>query len=272
MRTLFRQRLITPRRLSTVGTRPRTRTVYSLRGSIRSSFKSSSTLLSGEKSESNALEEPRSLPASGFTTINTDQLVEEEELPDYQADRFYPIQLGMIFQNRYQIVAKFGFGSSSTTWLARDLRYCFANYVPLDVSFINCFRAHQYVALKVYVHSSLVNRELPFYDHIAHRIEGNVHKGRSNIRKLLDSFVVSGPYGKHAVLVFEACQMSLRDMKLVFRQDGFDEDFVRGAITELLQALDFFHSHGEVVHTGIMLFCRHFFFHYLIVHLFTLIP
>lgn len=44
--------------------------------------------------------------------------------------------------------------------------------------------------------------------------------------------------------------MSLRDMKLVFRQEGFDEDFVRGAITELLQALDFLHTHGEVVHTG----------------------
>ncbi|KAB8245449.1 kinase-like domain-containing protein [Aspergillus flavus] len=43
--------------------------------------------------------------------------------------------------------------------------------------------------------------------------------------------------------------MSLRDMKLVFRPDGFDEDFVRGAITELLRALDFSHSDGEVVHT-----------------------
>lgn len=46
--------------------------------------------------------------------------------------------------------------------------------------------------------------------------------------------------------------MSLRDMKLVFRPDGFDEDFVRGAITELLRALDFSHSDGEVVHTCIM--------------------
>ncbi|QRD91786.1 putative kns1 [Aspergillus flavus] len=45
--------------------------------------------------------------------------------------------------------------------------------------------------------------------------------------------------------------MSLRDMKLVFRPDGFDEDFVRGAITELLRALDFSHSDGEVVHTDL---------------------
>ena len=77
------------------------------------------------------------------------------------------------------------------------------------------------------------------------------HPGRGNIRRLLDSFEVTGPHGKHIILVFEAAQMSLRDMKLVFRQNGFDEDFVKGAIIELLKALDFLHTHGEVVHTGI---------------------
>jgi serine/threonine protein kinase len=79
------------------------------------------------------------------------------------------------------------------------------------------------------------------------------HRGRGNIRRLLDSFEITGEHGKHLVLAFEAAQMSLRDMKLVFRQEGFDEDFVRGAITELLQALDFLHKHGEVVHTGTIL-------------------
>ncbi|KAJ5591922.1 uncharacterized protein N7459_002291 [Penicillium hispanicum] len=48
----------------------------------------------------------------------------------------------------------------------------------------------------------------------------------------------------------EAAEMSLRDMRLVFRRDGFDEDFVKGAMIELLRALDFLHIHGEVVHTG----------------------
>lgn len=134
MRAFFGQTLMTLRSLSTSGTRLGIPTMHgimrmsSLWGSIRSSFKSSSTLLSDDKSKSNTLEEPLSLPTSGFTTINTDQLVEEEELPDYRADRFYPIQLGTIFRNRYQLVAKLGFGSSSTTWLARDLRYCFSNY------------------------------------------------------------------------------------------------------------------------------------------------
>lgn len=39
-------------------------------------------------------------------------------------------------------------------------------------------------------------------------------------------------------------------MKWVFRRDGFDEDFVRRAIVELLEALDFLHTRGEIVHTA----------------------
>ncbi|KAE8134921.1 kinase-like protein [Aspergillus pseudotamarii] len=192
-----------------------------------------SSLWTAITSSLNPLEKARSLPTDGFKNIETSQLVEEEELPDYRADRFYPVRLGGIFQKRYQIVAKLGFGTSSTTWLARDLK------------------ERKYVALKVYVHTSLVHRELPCYGHISRRIADSSHRGRGNIRWLLDSFDVVGEHGKYAVLVFEAAQMSLRDMKLVFWPDGFDEDFVRGAITELLRELDFLHSHGEVVHTDV---------------------
>lgn len=48
--------------------------------------------------------------------------------------------------------------------------------------------------------------------------------------------------------------MSLRDMKSVFLPDGFEESFVKSTIVELLYALDFLHTHGEVVHTGITTF------------------
>lgn len=65
------------------------------------------------KLASDAPQEPRSLPTSGFTTIKNDQLV-EEELPDYRVNRFYPVRLGEIFQVRYQVISKLSFGTSST--------------------------------------------------------------------------------------------------------------------------------------------------------------
>lgn len=70
-----------------------------------------------------APEQPRSFPASGFDLIDENISVEEEEIPDYLPSRFYPVHLGQVFQDRYQAVTKLGFGSSSTIWLARDLRY-----------------------------------------------------------------------------------------------------------------------------------------------------
>jgi serine/threonine-protein kinase SRPK3 len=42
-------------------------------------------------------------------------------MPEYNPDDFYPVRLGEIFNGRYQTVAKLGYGSSSTIWLARDL-------------------------------------------------------------------------------------------------------------------------------------------------------
>jgi serine/threonine-protein kinase SRPK3 len=36
---------------------------------------------------------------------------------------YYLVRIGHIFQNRYQVVGKLGFGISSTLWLARDPEY-----------------------------------------------------------------------------------------------------------------------------------------------------
>lgn len=65
--------------------------------------------------------EPRSFPSSGYDVVDRDQPVEEEAMPEYNPDHFYPVRLGEIFNGRFQTVAKLGYGSSSTIWLARDL-------------------------------------------------------------------------------------------------------------------------------------------------------
>lgn len=47
--------------------------------------------------------------------------MEEEKLSYYDPTLFYPVQIGDVLYNRYQAIAKFGFGSTSTTWLCKDL-------------------------------------------------------------------------------------------------------------------------------------------------------
>ncbi|KAJ4183352.1 hypothetical protein NW755_009843 [Fusarium falciforme] len=155
-------------------------------------------------------------------------------MPEYNPDHFYPVHLGEVFNGRFQTVVKLGYGSSSTIWLARDLE------------------DHQYVALKVYIHNSVEHRELPFYEHLNNVLPTSKHVGADNVRKLLASFEVSGPHGNHIVLALQVSQMSLRDMDTVFMKGrGFEEDFVKSAIKELLQAVGFLHTEAQTVHTDI---------------------
>ena len=49
------------------------------------------------------------------------QPIEEEKTPYYDPKRFYPIHLGNVLNDRYQVATKLGYGTNSTVWLVRDL-------------------------------------------------------------------------------------------------------------------------------------------------------
>ncbi|KAJ6109130.1 kinase domain protein [Penicillium sp. IBT 16267x] len=79
--------------------------------------------------------------------------VEEESLPFYQPEQFYPVKIGELLNAKYRVIGKLGYGSYSTMWLCRD--------------------AHQkYVAVKVLTSSSSqpdrrINGELDIYRHLS---------------------------------------------------------------------------------------------------------
>lgn len=66
--------------------------------------------------------QPRTFPTDGFAALPQHEKFEEEKLVGYKAENFYPVRLGEVFKSRYQVVAKLGFGTSSTVWLCRDLQ------------------------------------------------------------------------------------------------------------------------------------------------------
>jgi serine/threonine-protein kinase SRPK3 len=72
-------------------------------------------------------EAPRAFPVTAFPIIDPTEQVEEEDLPGYAAEVYFPVKLGDVLHDRYQILAKLGYKLWSTTWLARDLRYVFLN-------------------------------------------------------------------------------------------------------------------------------------------------
>jgi serine/threonine protein kinase len=48
------------------------------------------------------------------------ELGECEDLENYEPGGFCPIHLGNVYDDRYRIVTKLGFGGFSIVWLARD--------------------------------------------------------------------------------------------------------------------------------------------------------
>lgn len=61
--------------------------------------------------------------------------VEEETLPYYKPEHYYPVNIGDVYEARYQIVGKLGYGAYSTSWLCHDLQYVSRCLIITVVSF-----------------------------------------------------------------------------------------------------------------------------------------
>ncbi|GLA26017.1 hypothetical protein AnigIFM63326_002811 [Aspergillus niger] len=119
--------------------------------------------------------QPRVLPTSGFELLNSIEHFEEESLPDYLKERYYPVSLGEVLNSRYQVITKLGFGASSTVWLCRDLHQ------------------DRHLILKVHVRSRRQLPEVQISKHLKALHEN--HVGQKYVRLVLDSFEIEGPHG-----------------------------------------------------------------------------
>ncbi|KAF4949127.1 hypothetical protein FGADI_9131 [Fusarium gaditjirri] len=166
--------------------------------------------------------------------------VEEEKTPNYHADRFYPIHLGQVLAERYQIATKLGYGANSTVWLARDL---------------NRWRWSQekYVAIKVNTTSRRSRRpkenELDIMRHISQ--VNPQHKGWNFVRKLFDSFALQGASGTHSCLVLEALREPLWLYQTRYIGGVIPPDILKILVQMILRALDYLHSECRIVHTDL---------------------
>lgn len=88
--------------------------------SIKSRSVTASRRFSSPSRDSRPLR-PREFPSSGFEIIDPSERVEEERLPFYKRDEYYPMRICEVLEDRYQVVAKLGYGTNSTAWLGRDL-------------------------------------------------------------------------------------------------------------------------------------------------------
>lgn len=65
---------------------------------------------------------PRKTSTISHISLPLEIPVEEETLPYYEPEHYYPVHIGEVYESRYQITGRLGYGAYSTSWLCRDLQ------------------------------------------------------------------------------------------------------------------------------------------------------
>lgn len=111
------------------------------------------------------------------------------------------------------------------------------------------YRQHQYIALKVYIHSSRTNREIKVLEHLSN-IKTD-HPGRGSVRTMLDNFEVTGTKGTCQCVVHEPLLTSVLHFQAGLDPPSLPEDLLKGLLQQVLLALDYLHTEANVTHTGL---------------------
>ncbi|KAI0760098.1 kinase-like domain-containing protein [Fomes fomentarius] len=179
---------------------------------------------------------PLPLSTAKFPVIDPSKLIQEERHPWYDPENLYPVRIGDVFQSRYQVVGKLGYGGYSTVWLCRDLE------------------EHCHVAVKVCSRNSIpIKRELAALEHL-HNLPKIRHIGQQHVRTLLDQFELTADDSSSRsfqCLVFRP----MAESAWKFRHDmptlQLREQLVRGILEVVVLALDYLHTEAKLIHADI---------------------
>ncbi|XP_074538384.1 SRSF protein kinase 3 [Halichoeres trimaculatus] len=160
---------------------------------------------------------------------------EQEDPSDYCKGGYYPVKIGDLFNGRYHVVRKLGWGHFSTVWLCWDLQ------------------RKRFVALKVV-------KSAPHYTETAVdeikllrcvRDSDPSDPFRETIVQLIDDFKISGVNGVHVCMVMEVLGHQLLKWIIKSNYMGLPLVCVKNIIRQVLQGLDYLHTKCKIIHTDI---------------------
>ncbi|KAA6414730.1 MAG: hypothetical protein FRX48_01480 [Lasallia pustulata] len=137
------------------------------------------------------------------------------------------------------MLAKVGWGTSSTVWLARDTQRWW-------------WQSNRYVVLKV-IASPYIDRDAAKHElNIDRRLKTNPsHNGFLFVRTTLDSCEATGPDDRHFCLVYEPLREPLWIFQRRWEDGKLPPSIVKVYTRFLLQGLNYLHSECRVIHTDL---------------------
>ncbi|XP_071624803.1 SRSF protein kinase 1 isoform X3 [Heliangelus exortis] len=160
---------------------------------------------------------------------------EQEDPNDYCKGGYHLVKIGDLFNARYHVIRKLGWGHFSTVWLAWDIQ------------------GRRFVAMKVvksaehYTETAL--DEIKLLKSVRNSDPNDPSKER--VVQLLDDFKISGVNGSHICMVFEVLGHHLLKWIIKSNYQGLPLPCVKKIIKQVLQGLDYLHTKCRIIHTDI---------------------
>ncbi|XP_051964975.1 SRSF protein kinase 1-like isoform X2 [Xyrauchen texanus] len=160
---------------------------------------------------------------------------EQEDPNDYCKGGYHHVKIGDLFNGKYHVIRKLGWGHFSTVWLAWDIQ------------------GKRFVAMKV-VKSAEHYTETAVDEIKLLRSVRNTDPddpNREMVVQLLDDFKISGINGTHVCMVFEVLGHHLLKWIIKSNYQGLPLPCVKSIICQVLQGLDYLHTKCQIIHTDI---------------------
>lgn len=158
---------------------------------------------------------------------------EDEGTEDYVKGGYHPVQVGELYNRRYRIVRKLGWGHFSTVWLVHDTT-----------------TPHTHRALKIVKSATEYTEAAMDEIEMLNKITQQDPKDDKHVVHLLDHFHHRGPNGKHVCMVFETLGCSLLDLIKRTNYRGLPLPIVKRIAKQVLVGLDYIHS-LQLIHTDL---------------------
>ncbi|XP_063064553.1 SRSF protein kinase 1a isoform X1 [Engraulis encrasicolus] len=160
---------------------------------------------------------------------------EQEDPNDYCKGGYHHVKIGDLYNGKYHVIRKLGWGHFSTVWLAWDIQ------------------GKRFVAMKVvksaehYTETAL--DEIKLLRSVRETDPEDPNKDK--VVQLLDDFKISGVNGTHVCMVFEVLGHHLLKWIIKSNYQGLPLPCVKSIIRQVLQGLDYLHSKCKIIHTDI---------------------
>ncbi|XP_069048720.1 SRSF protein kinase 2 isoform X2 [Lepisosteus oculatus] len=178
--------------------------------------------------------EPAAPPEPEEEILGSDD-EEQEDPADYCKGGYHPVKIGDLFNGRYHVIRKLGWGHFSTVWLCWDIQ------------------GKRFVAMKVvksaqhYTETAL--DEIKLLRCVRESDPSDPNKDM--VVQLIDDFKISGVNGIHVCMVFEVLGHHLLKWIIKSNYQGLPLPCVKSIIRQVLQGLDYLHSKCKIIHTDI---------------------